>query len=133
MWFQVLSLLIAGVCIGKAVVALMAPTRFYGFRQRQYSAARLPWSIFLAPAFVLALTVVAWYATVMHYVAWGWIVTAVLTFFAAMAMVNLRRWSRHRMALLHKINVAQAETRQQVDGGILLFGSLFLALALFVY
>lgn len=133
MWFQVLSLLIAGLCIGKAVVALAAPEWFYGFRQQQYGSERLPWSIFVAPAFVMALTLTAWYATLTHYVDWGWVVTAVLSFFAVLAVVNLRQWAVHRVAVLRAIRAPQTATRQRVDAGILLFGSLFLALAIFVY
>jgi hypothetical protein len=133
MWFQVLSLLIAGLCIGKAIIALAAPKLFYGFRQQQYASERLPWSILIAPTFVVALTLAAWYATFTHYVAWGWVVTGALTFFAVMAVVNLRRWSGHRAALFQAVSAPQTKTRQRVDGGILLFGSLFLALAFFVY
>ncbi len=129
MWFYVLSLLIAGLCIGKAVIALLAPKQFYGFRRRQYASAQRPLSIFFVPTLMIALTVGAWYATLMHYMAGGWKVTGFLTFFAVMAVINLRRWSIHRAALFQAISRAQTASRQRVDGAILCLGLFFLGSA----
>jgi hypothetical protein len=133
MWFKILAFCIAAICIGKAVVALVAPSLFYGFRRQQYGAAHIPISIIVMPLLVVMLAAVAWYATIMYYAAWGWIVTAFLSFFAFMGIKNLLRWSIHRATLLQAIATAESATRVRVDGGILGLGICFLILGFFVY
>ena len=41
----------------------------------------------------------AWYATLVHYRPWGWIVTASLTLLCALSLHNLAMWRRHRGAM----------------------------------
>lgn len=133
MWFKVLALTIALICVGKAVIALAAPSLFYGFRRQQYDAIRIPISITVMPLLVTTLAATAWYATLFHYVAWGWVVTAFLSVFAVLGLKNLWRWSAHRTLLSQAIATAKAETRVRVDGGILGVGVVFLLLGLLVY
>ncbi len=133
MWFKVLSLLIMALCIGKATIALGAPHTFYRLRRRQYASATIPGSILLPPLAVLMLASVAWYATLLHYTAWGWIVTGFLTLISLLAVVNLFRWSQHRMQLLAAIAEEQAPSRQRVDVGLLVVGLLFGALGIVVF
>lgn len=132
MWFKLISLALAALCLGKAALALAAPGLFYRLRLAQYGSARLPWSIFLAPAYVLALAALAWYATLFHYAAWGWLVTGFLTLVAALAVVNLLRWQRHRATVAAAIAGRPAE-RASFDLGLGALGAAFLALALLVY
>ena len=78
MWFRALSLVIATALIVKAGVALAIPDRFYAARQRQYASTSLPPALLVPPAIILCLTSVAWYATLVHYRPWGWVVTGSL-------------------------------------------------------
>ena len=133
MWFKVLSLLIMALCIGKAGFALVAPHTFYRRRRQQYSSTRIPISVFIPPIAVFCLTGVAWYATMQDYVAWSWLVTGFLTLISVLAVVNLFRWSRHRVALLAAIAEEQATYRQQVDVGLLSIAGAFAVLGLIVF
>jgi hypothetical protein len=132
MWFKLISLALATLCLGKAVIALAAPQLFYRLRLAQYGSTRLPWTIFLAPTYVLALTALAWYATVFHYAPWGWLLTLFLTLVGALAVVNLLRWSQHRAVVAAAITERPIE-RATFDAGLGVLGAVFIALALFVY
>ena len=130
MWFQVLSLVIAVALLGKATIALTARRRFYAIRQRQYAAESLPTKLLVAPAVVVALTLVAWYATIFHYQPWGWVVTGFLTALSCMSVDHVFRWSRHRQAMLAVVTNPKV---WQVDCLLMVVGSGFVALALLVY
>lgn len=130
MWFQVLSLVIGAALLGKATIALTARRRFYAVRQRQYATESLPTKLLVAPAMVVALTLVAWYATIFHYQPWGWVVTGFLTALSCMAVDHVFRWSRHRQAMLAVVTNPKV---WQVDCLLLVVGSGFVALALLVY
>ncbi len=75
MWFRTLSFVIAAALLGKAAIALAIPRRFYAVRERQYASESLPPKLLVAPVVVVALTLVAWYATIFHYQPWSWVVT----------------------------------------------------------
>lgn len=130
MWFQVLGLIIAVALIVKASIALVIPGRFYAARMRQYESESLPPKLLVAPAVVLALTAVAWYATFFHHRPWGFIVTAVLTAVACMAVHHLLRWKSHRQSM-HA--VVRDPRVWRIDCALLLIGVGFLSLAMFVY
>lgn len=132
MWFKVISIALAALCLGKACVALAAPQVFYRLRLAQYGSARLPWTIFFAPAYVLTLAVLAWYATFAHSVPWGWLLTLFLTLVSFLAVANLLRWSQHRAAVAAAIAERPVE-RARFDVGLGALGVAFLALAIFVY
>ena len=130
MWFQVLSLVIAAALLGKATIALIARRWFYAIRQRQYATESLPTKLLVAPAVVVALTLVAWYATIFHYQPWGWVVTGFLTALSCMAVDHVFRWSSHRQAMLKAVTNPKV---WQVDCLLMVVGSGFVALALLVY
>ena len=130
MWFRVLSLVIATALLGKASIALAARRRFYAERQRQYASASLPPKLFIAPVVVVAVTLVAWYATIFHYQPWAWIVTGSLTAVSCMAVDHVFRWERHRQAMLKVVTNPKV---WQFDCLLLAVGSGFVALALLVY
>lgn len=130
MWFQALSFVIAAALLVKAVVALAIPGRFYATRQRQYDSTSMPRELMVPPAIILALTSLAWYATFFHYRPWGWIVTGALTLLCGLSLNNFLRWRRHRQTM-HKI-VANPRV-WIVDCVLLVLGSGFAALGLFVY
>ena len=96
MWFQALSFVIATALLVKAGVALAIPGRFYATRQRQYASTSLPPALLVPPAIILCLTSVAWYATLVHYRPWGWVVTGSLTLLCCLSLNQLVRWRRHR-------------------------------------
>ena len=52
------------------------------------------------PAIILGLTSVAWYATLVHYRPWGWVVTGSLTLLCCLSLSQLVRWRRHRETML---------------------------------
>jgi hypothetical protein len=128
--FRVLSLVIAAALIGKAVIALAMPGRFYAERQRQYASASPPAKILVAPVVIVGLALVAWYATILHYQPWGWVVTASLTVLACLSVQQLFRWEAHRQTM-HKLVANPRVSR--VDYLLLVFGALFLTLAMLVF
>mgnify|MGYP001205396757 CR=1 FL=1 len=130
MWFRVLSLVIAAALLVKATIALAARQWFYAKRQRQYATESLPAKLLLAPAVVVALTLVAWYATIYHYRPWSWIVTGFLTALSCMGLDHVFRWSNHRQAMLAVVTNPKV---WQIDCLLLVAGSGFVALALLVY
>lgn len=130
--FQIISLLIAGICLTKAVIALLKGDQFYGWRQQQYAATTVPQTLWVVPTLIVFLAIAAWYATLFHYQAWGWIVTAFTTLIAALGLLNLSRWSTHREKVGAAIKT-QSPQRKAVDTVILLLGLGFTGLAWFVY
>ncbi len=93
--FRTLSFVIAAALLCKAALALAIPRRFYAVRERQYASESLPPKLLLAPVVVVALTLTAWYATILHYQPWGWIVTGLLTALSCLAVDHLFRWQSH--------------------------------------
>ncbi len=130
--FQIISLLIAIPCLLKAVTALLKADQFYGWRKQQYATATVPPIVLVMPTFAAVLAIAAWYATLFHYQAGGWIVTTFATLIAMIGLVNLSRWSTHRQKVGQAI-ATQPAKRKAVDITILLLGLFFVGLALFVY
>ena len=128
--FRTLSLTIAAALLVKATIALIVPGRFYAERQRQYAAASPPAEVLVPPVVLVALTIVAYYATIVHYQPWSWIVTGSLTGLASLSFASLLRWNSHRRRM-HGI-VANPHV-WRIDCMLLAAGALFLALGLFVY
>jgi len=71
MWFKMLSLILALMCLTKGIVALIIPTRFYEKRKQQYASERMPGIVLLMSAVIFILLVLVWYDTWFHYVKWG--------------------------------------------------------------
>ena len=114
----------------KAAVALAASRRVYARRQQQYAPEALPAGLLIPPAVVLTLTLAAWFATVFHYQSWCWLVTGFLSVLSCLSLHHLFHWEKHRQSM-RKL-VANPKVKQ-VDYLLLALGSIFLALALFVY
>ena len=130
MWFQALSFVIATALLVKASVALAIPGRFYATRQRHYASTSLPPALLVPPAVILCLTSVAWYATLVHYRPWGWVVTGSLTLLCCLSLSQLVRWRLHRETMT-KI-VANPKV-WLIDCLLLVLGAGFAALGLLVY
>ena len=129
-WFRVLSVVIAVALLSKATMALAARRRFYAERQRQYASGSQPPNLLVAPVVILAVTLVAWYATIFHYQPWGWVVTGSLTALSCLALDHVFRWERHRQRMLRVVTNPRV---WQVDCLLLVVGAGFVALALLVY
>ena len=93
-------------------------------------SASMPLELMVPPAIIVCLTSVAWYATLVHYRPWGWVVTASLTLLCGISLHNLLSWRRHR-ASMSKI-VAHPRV-WIVDCVLLLAGGGFAALGWLVY
>lgn len=130
--FQIISLLIAIPALLKAVTGLFLPGRFYGWRRQQYASASIPRLVLVMPTLFVLLAGASWYATLLHYQPWGWVVTGFTTLIAFLGVLNLSRWSSHRQRTGEAIDT-QPGTRVGVDVTILALGVLFTCLALFVY
>lgn len=130
MWFRALSFLIAAVLLVKAAVALAIPRRFYAVRRRQYASDSLPSELLLPPIIVLSVTAVSWYAALVHYRAWGWIVTGSLTVLACLSLDHLVRWRHHRAAMARIVSSANVS---RIDYALLGAGAGFAALGWWVY
>src|SRR5262245_22952278 len=131
MWFKVLSLVLAFMCLAKGIVALSISTKFYERRKQHYASEGAPRIVFLMSAIVTLLLALAWYATWFHYVRWGWAVTGFITSVALLSLDNLLRWSTHRVRMLRVVEYAQRTW--YVDGCIVALGMGFLLLGVFVY
>jgi hypothetical protein len=129
-WFRVLSLVIATALLGKAAIALAIRRRFYAERQAQYTSETPPTAVRVPPLVIVALALVAWYATIFHYQPWGWLVTASLTALACAAVDHLFRWERHRQRMLKLVTNPKV---WQLDCLLLALGVGFVSLALLVY
>jgi hypothetical protein len=130
MGFQALSFVIAAALLIKASIALAIPERFYASRQRQYAATSMPRELMVPPAIIMTITAVAWYATIVHYRPWGWVVTGTLTLLCSLSLHNLVRWRRHRETMFKVV----ANPRVWIiDCVLLVVGTGFAALGLFVY
>lgn len=130
MWFKVLSLLIAVALIGKAIIALLGPRRFYAVRQSHYASETLPAKLLVAPVLILAVTGVTWYATIFHYRPCGWVLTGFLTLISGLSLDHVFRWQKHRARLL---KVVANPKVWYFDCLLVALGSGFAALGLFVY
>ena len=130
MWFQALSFVIAAALLIKAGIALAIPEKFYASRQRQYAGLSMPRELMVPPAIIMTITAVAWYATIVHYRPWGWVVTGTLTLLCSLSLHNLVRWRRHRETMS---KVVAHPRVWMVDCVLLAVGAGFAALGLFVY
>ncbi len=131
MWFKILSLLIGVPCLLKGILGLSLPGQFYRWRQTQYASERPPAALFLAPLALTVAVAVTWYATLVHYVPWGWVVTAFVTTAAVLGAANLVRWRHHQGRALRVIR--SPATRRGVDLALIGIGATFVALALALY
>ena len=130
MWFQALSFVIATALLVKATVALAMPDRFYATRQRQYASTALPRELLVPPVVILCVTAVAWYATVVHYRPWGWVITGTLTLLCSLSLHNLLRWRRHREAMARVVRNPKV---WMIDCLLLVLGGAFAAMGVLVY
>lgn len=69
--FQIVSLIIALVCLLKALIALIKSDQFYSWRRQQYAATTVPRLVLVMPTLIIVLTLAVWYATLFHYQAWA--------------------------------------------------------------
>jgi hypothetical protein len=129
-WFQALSFVIAAALVIKATVALAIPHRFYASRQRQYASTSMPRELMVPPAIIVTLTLIAWYATLVHYRPWGWVVTAFFSILCALSLQNLVRWRRHRETMAAIVAHPRVWI---VDCALLIAGAGFAALGWLVY
>jgi hypothetical protein len=65
-------------------------------RQGQYTSVTIPRIVLVAPALIMILAVLAWYATSCHYQFAGRIMTVFTTLITVLATLNLSHWSTHR-------------------------------------
>ena len=98
--------------------------------ERQYASASLPPKLLVAPVVVVALTLVAWYATIFHYQPWSWVVTGFLTALSCLAIDHVFRWQSHRQRML---KVVRSPTVGWLDCLLFVVGVGFVGLALMVY
>jgi hypothetical protein len=128
--FRVLVLLMAGVLLAKATIALAIPERFYAERRRQFASPIPPGRVFFGPVLIAGLAATAWYAAMAHYEPWGWVVTASLTAFACLSLLALVRWDTHRQTM--KRLVADPKV-WRTDCALLAAGVLLMGLGFLVY
>ena len=130
MWFRVLVLVMAAMLLSKALIALANPERFYAERQRQYASPTPPAKVLIGPVVLVALAVASWYAAIVHYEPWGWLVTGCLTAFASLSVHQTLRWGTHR----HRMGrVVASANVWKVDCVLLAIGALLVTLAFVVY
>ena len=128
--FRILSLIIGTALIDKASIALVNRKLCYAARSRQYAAESQPLKHLVASTIVGTLTLIAWYATIVHYRPATWVVTSFLTVLSCMALDHLIRWETHRQ-MMQKI--VSNPSVWLIDCVLLAVGAGFVALALVVY
>jgi hypothetical protein len=131
-WFEVLSLILAAVYLMDAAIALARHERKWAWVRRHYAEESM--SPTLVPLVVLALVViaVAWYATLFHYVAYGWIVTSFLTLGLLKVLAMLCCWEKTSGRILRMVDSARRGL-WLLDALSLIVGVGFLLLAILVY
>jgi hypothetical protein len=123
-------LVVAAALLAKVAIALAVPRRFYAMRERQYATESLPPKLLVAPLIVIALTLTAWYATIFHYQAWGWVVTGSFTALACLSVDHVFRWPSHRQRML---KVVRSPNVGWVDCVLLVLGAGFVGMAFLVF
>jgi hypothetical protein len=132
MWFKLISLVISFVCIFKAIIGLLFHKKFYVWDRKQYASKSLPLSLLIFIPYGVGIVVTTWYATIFHYVDYGWIVTLIVSIASVKLFAILFKWKISSSAFVRFID--QGGWRLwAVDIFVLLLGIIFLLLALFVY
>lgn len=77
MWFKILALILGTTLILKSVVGIVFHEKFYSWDKDQYSEKRAPITVLLFLTYGIVVVVTTVYATIFHYVSYGWVITAV--------------------------------------------------------
>ena len=132
MWFRIISLILATVCLIEGIAGLVFREQFHGWLRRQCSAARPSGTLRVILVYLTTLVVATWYATIFHYRPYGWVLTLVMTLSGIEILLVLYRWRAVGEAVVGFL----LETRQHVGwvyGVAIALGTLLLWLGLFVY
>lgn len=92
MWFKYLAFMFGLILIIKSCIGLGFHSKFYMWDKKQYSSPKptLPFIFFLI--YGLIILCLTWYATLFHYVKYGWILTAITTISGFKIYKAAARW-----------------------------------------
>jgi len=132
MWFKVLSFILAGMSFVKLGVGLAMGDRFFDWARKEYGRDRPSGLIMSLFMLTFLLVLVTWYATLAHYVAYGWILTALFTLIAVYMVVILVCWKSITPRFVRLIEKFEKK-RGPWYLIAAIWGILFLLMGLFVY
>lgn len=132
MWFEVLAWILAIACFVKAFVGFVFHDAFYDWDRRQYASKGWPVSFTFFLPYGIGMVIAVWYATIFHYVQYGWILTTLVTI-ASVKLVNiLLNWKKTSAGFVAFIEKGGAAL-WFVDVFVLAVGIGSAALAIWVY
>ncbi len=79
MWFGILSLVLGITLLTKGSIGLLFHDRFYNWDKEQYRSRKWPKSSAVFIPYGILMITLTWYATLYHYVQYGWILTLVIS------------------------------------------------------
>ncbi len=132
MWFKIISFVLAGACFLKAFIGFVFHNKFYEWDRKQYASDKWPKSFFIFITYGLVMFALIWYATIFHYVKYGWILTLIVSI-SSIKLFSL---------LFKRDEIAPKFVRFIESGGwklwavdifVLFMGFLFLYLGLYIY
>ena len=132
MWFKCIGYLLAASSFFFVLLAVILEDRVYDWLKEQMYREKRSWFINLMLAFGAALIGVTWYATLFHYVPYGWIVTVLVSLAVIKIVGFLFFWRKTADLYLRLVGYIGPPYRLGEPAN-LLFGVLFLLLAALVY
>ncbi len=132
MWFKIISFILAGACFLKAFIGFVFHNKFYKWDREQYASKQWPKSFFIFVTYGLVMFLLIWYATIFHYVKFGWILTSIVTLSSVKLFSIL--FKRKKIApKFVKLIDAGGWKLWAIDAFVLIMGILFLFMGTHIY
>lgn len=132
MWFRLISFVLAAACILKALIGLFFHKKFYSWDRKQYAAKKFPKRLFIFILYGIGIVLTTWYATIFHYVKYGYILTIIVTLSSIKLFSILFDWENTSKKFVHFIDSGGWKL-WVLDIFILIMGIVFFLLGLYVY
>ena len=132
MWFKLISFVLGGACILKALIGLFFHKKFYSWDRRQYAAQKFPKRLYIFILYGIVMVFTTWYATIFHYVEYGYILTIIVTISSIKLFSILFNWKNTSKKILNFIDSGGWKL-WALDIFILIMGIIFFLLGIYVY
>ena len=132
MWFKIISFILAASAFVKMGFGIAMGDRFFDWARREYKRERPSGLIVGIFMLMILLAVITWYATLVHYVPYGWIITLLMTLFAVYGIVILLTWKTFAPKYVSMIaNFEKRRTLWYIIG--MIWGIVFLLMGIYLY
>lgn len=132
MWFKVISLILAAMAFMKIGMGLGMGRPFFDWARREYSRSRPSGFFTSAIVLTLVLALLTWYATIKHYVPYGWILTAIMTLMAGYVLILWFNWKTIAPKYIGLIGTFEKRRPMWYAIGVI-WGVVFLLMGIFLY